>query len=95
MGRYAVKDSATFKGQRELLEKTVPRLGEALRGMQWALERKPYIFDKIESVSGLRLVKLEALSAPGSPETYTGRVYFKLLDDKSVELQWLEVAKVV
>src|SRR5207247_1014951 len=44
-----------------LLEKTIPRLAEALKGLKWALERKPYVFDKIEKMSGLRLAKLEGL----------------------------------
>lgn len=91
MARYSVTDSETFAGQRKLLETTVPRLGEAREGLEWALQRKPYIFDKIENVNGLRVARLEELPIPGTRETNAVRVYFRLLDDTRVELQWMEI----
>ena len=91
MARYEVYDSETFAGQRKLLLKTVPRLDEALKGLEWALARKPFIFDKIEQVNGLRLARLEALPIPNSNETNAARVYFRLLEGNRVELQWIEV----
>jgi hypothetical protein len=91
MAKYAVQDSATFQSQRQLLEKTVPRLKEALKGLEWALERKPYVFDKIEGAGGIRLAKLEALQDPTSRNAISVRVFFKLLPDYKVTLEWMEV----
>lgn len=90
MAKYSVEDSETFTGQRALLERSIPRLAEALNGLKWALERKPYKFDKIEEVSGLRLAKLEALEKADSKESLSVRVFFKLLPGDKVELQWME-----
>lgn len=90
MARYSVTDSETFKEQRALLEKTVPRLAEALKGLKWALQRKPYIFGKIEEVSGLRLAKLRGLRTSNADEIVV-RVFFKLLPSEKVVLEWIEI----
>ena len=75
---------ASLKSYREAL----PRIDEAIRGMEWALARKPFLCVKTRGTS-LRFISLGWLRHKNGYSCLI-KVAFKIVDDQTVSILWLE-----
>lgn len=93
MPNFTIIESANFKSQMQTYG-GICRFNDALIGLRWALERKPYLFGKIETVANTRMAKIGPLSESCSDTSYYVKVFFKLGCDH-VELLWMEAFSTV
>jgi len=76
------------KTSAEAMATRLPRLREAISGLQWGLERKPYIYPKLAGTE-LRCAVVGPLSDSGAHESFKVQVFFTY-DGSVCEIQYLE-----
>jgi hypothetical protein len=84
---FEIQWSPNAASSRDVLLETIPRFDQGIVGLNWALTRKPYLFEKIPGTP-TRCIPLGPFIPPGS--VVIVRVYFRIVNKGLVEILWIE-----
>lgn len=88
MSSYRIEWTRIAETSANAMAERLPRLAEAIKGMEWGLLRKPYIYPKLAGTD-LRCVPLGPLLNHGGQESFKIQVYFTF-DGKVCSIRYLE-----
>jgi hypothetical protein len=88
MSFYGIEWTKNARSSADAMAERLPRLKECIKGMEWGLKRKPYIYPKLAGTD-LRCVPLGPLLEESAHESFKIQVYFTF-DGKTCSIRYLE-----